>query len=123
MDSTFKCSSKQFSQIYSIHADFGSTDEETDVNPVVFALFPNKKKETYIRLFRLIPQAVPEWKLERANEILKWRPYLRFVKYSSRFYFLQHRPYAGSHPAERYVMSLVRFVGYSDAWLDTQLRD
>ena len=54
-------------RIYSIHADFVSTDEETNVNPIVFALLPNKKKETYIRLFQLIRKTVPEWNPETVN--------------------------------------------------------
>lgn len=40
---TFK-SCKQFYQIYTMHVDIGSTDEETEVILVIFALFPNKKK-------------------------------------------------------------------------------
>lgn len=67
MDGTFKSCSKQFTQIYSIHADFGSTDEETNINPVLFALLPNKKKETYIRMLRLIRAAVPGWNPETVN--------------------------------------------------------
>lgn len=67
MDGTFKSASKQFRQIYSIHADLGSTNEETNVKPAVFALLPNKKTETYIRLFRLICNAVPEWNPRTIN--------------------------------------------------------
>lgn len=66
-DGTFKSCSKQFTQIYSIHADFGSTDEETNINPDLFALLPNKKKETYIRMLRLIRAAVPGWNPETVN--------------------------------------------------------
>lgn len=43
MDGTFKSCSKQFTQIYTIHADFGSSKEETNIHPVAFALLPNKK--------------------------------------------------------------------------------
>lgn len=67
MDGTFKSSTKQFSQIYSIHADFGSSTEETNIYPVVFALLPNKKKETYVRLFQLILNAVPNWTPRQVN--------------------------------------------------------
>lgn len=67
MDGTFKSSSKQFSQIYSIHADFGSSEEETNIYPVAFALLPDKKKETYVKLFRLIIQAIPNWKPKKVN--------------------------------------------------------
>lgn len=67
MDGTFKSSSKQFSQIYSIHADFGSSTEETNIYPVAFAFLPNKKKETYLRLFQLILQAIPSWTPRQVN--------------------------------------------------------
>lgn len=67
MDGTFKSTSKQFSQIYTIHADFGSSNDETNICPIVFALLPNKKKQTYTRLFRLLLQAVPEWRPENIN--------------------------------------------------------
>lgn len=62
MDGTFKSCSKQFNQIYTIHADYGSSEVETNIHPVVFALLPNKKKATYVRVFRHVLQAVPEWK-------------------------------------------------------------
>lgn len=61
MDGTFKSCSKQFTQLYTVHADLGGRDDETNVVPVIFALLPNKKKETYVRLFRLIKESVPQW--------------------------------------------------------------
>lgn len=61
MDGTFKSCSKQFYQIYTIHADLGSSENESNIHPVVFAFLPNKKKETYLRLFRIILEHVPEW--------------------------------------------------------------
>lgn len=67
MDGTFKSCSKQFAQIYTIHADFDSTEEETNVHPVTFALLPNKKKESYVRMFRLILDEIPEWKPQKIN--------------------------------------------------------
>lgn len=67
MDGTFKSCSKQFAQIYTIHADLGGQDNETNVFPVVFALLPNKKVETYVRLFRLITEAVPQWNPMKIN--------------------------------------------------------
>ena len=67
MDGTFKSSCKQFAQIYSIHADYGSSTEETNVYPVAFCLLPNKKKETYARLFQLILKAIPNWTPRRVN--------------------------------------------------------
>lgn len=67
MDGTFKSCSKQFAQIYTIHADFESKGEETNVHPVIFALLPNKKRETYVRMFRLILDVIPEWKPQKIN--------------------------------------------------------
>lgn len=67
MDGTFKSSSKQFAQIYSIHADYGSTYDETNIYPVAFALLPNKKKETYVRLFQLLHKGIPNWTPRRVN--------------------------------------------------------
>lgn len=67
MDGTFKSCSKQFAQVYTVHADLGGPSNETNVFPVVFALLPNKKKETYVRLFHLIKEAVPQWCPSRVN--------------------------------------------------------
>lgn len=67
IDGTFKSVSKQFSQLYTIHVDLGSTESETNVAPVVFALLPDKKKTTYIRLFRAILREVPEWAPETVS--------------------------------------------------------
>lgn len=61
MDGTFRSCSAQFSQLYTIHVDLGSTLEETNVVPVIFALLPNKRKETYVRMFRMILEEVPNW--------------------------------------------------------------
>lgn len=61
MDGTFKSCSKQFKQIYTIHADYGSSEEVTNIHPVLFALLPNKTKDTYVRLFLCIIQVIPEW--------------------------------------------------------------
>lgn len=67
MDGTFKSSSNQFKQIYTIHADLGSTATETNVAAVAFALLPNKKKETYVRMLQMILREVPDWKPETIN--------------------------------------------------------
>jgi hypothetical protein len=50
MDGTFKSCSTQFTQVglYTIHVDLGSTLAETNALPIIFALLPNKKKETYV---------------------------------------------------------------------------
>ena len=67
MDGTFKTSSSQFSQLYMIHADLGSTSEETNITPVIFALLPNKATETYTRLLNIIKNEIPEWNPNEIN--------------------------------------------------------
>lgn len=64
MDGTFKSCSKQYCQVYTIHADLGSSLEETRTIPVVYALLPNKKQDTYMRLFTSIKNKVPKWNPE-----------------------------------------------------------
>lgn len=61
IDGTFKSSSKQFGQLFVIHADLGSSWEETNTIPAVYALLPNKKRETYDRFFKAIKTNVPGW--------------------------------------------------------------
>lgn len=59
MDGTLKSSIKQFTQVNTIHANVGSSRDETNVHPIiVFALLPNKTMNLYNRLFNLIRQAV-----------------------------------------------------------------
>ena len=53
MDGTFKLCPKIFYQIYTIHAP-----NNNQVFPYVFALWPNKNKVTYNRLFREVRNAV-----------------------------------------------------------------
>ena len=60
-DGTFKCCSKLFSQLYSIHVDLGSTLEATNIVPVVYAFMPDRKLSTYERLFKCIKLKIPEW--------------------------------------------------------------
>ena len=62
MDGTFKSCSKQFNQIYTIHIDIGSTPEETNKIPLLFALLSNKTKETYNILFSSVKNKLPNWK-------------------------------------------------------------
>lgn len=60
-DGTFKSCSKQFTQLYSIHADIGSNLTTTSIVPVVYALLPDKSANTYKRLFSLIKSHFPNW--------------------------------------------------------------
>lgn len=61
VDGTFKSCSKQFHQLYTIHVDIGSTHQETNVIPVIYALLPNKKRNTYVRFIELVKTHIPEW--------------------------------------------------------------
>ena len=61
VDGTFKSSSKQFGQLFIIHADLGSSWKETNTIPAVYALLPNKKRETYDRFFKAVKNNVPGW--------------------------------------------------------------
>lgn len=61
MDGTFKSASKQFCQIYTIHADMSSSESETNVIPLFYALLAVKKFTTYHRLFEILKEIVPSW--------------------------------------------------------------
>ena len=47
--------------MYTNHADFGSSKDETNIYPVALALLPNKIRETYVRIFRHVLETIPEW--------------------------------------------------------------
>lgn len=47
IDCTFKSASKQFSQMYTIDADFQRLNDEIDLHPVVSAILPCKKTHVY----------------------------------------------------------------------------
>ncbi|XP_061723753.1 uncharacterized protein LOC133529973 [Cydia pomonella] len=53
-DGTFKRVPKPFKQLFSLHMDVGSTDETTNIVPMVYALLPDKTKKTYERLFHIL---------------------------------------------------------------------
>lgn len=67
VDGTFKSCSRQFAQLYTMHVDLGSSNEETNVVPILYALLPNKKKGTYVRMLQTIVKEVPLWKPESMN--------------------------------------------------------
>lgn len=56
IDATFKAAPKPFYELLTILVDLNSCDEMTSVMGVIYALLPNKKQETYERLFDLIKQ-------------------------------------------------------------------
>lgn len=49
-DGTFKRAAKTFSQIYTLHAEIGSTTSHPNIVPIVYCLLPDKKQATYERL-------------------------------------------------------------------------
>lgn len=57
-DGTFKCCSPPFNQLYTIHADIGSTNETNNIVPAAYALLDNKKQETYEILLQLIKSQI-----------------------------------------------------------------
>lgn len=60
-DGTFKICPKPFYQLYTIHGDLGSSEETSNVVPLVYALLLNKKQATYEILFQIIKSQVPDW--------------------------------------------------------------
>ncbi|XP_026728382.1 uncharacterized protein LOC113494297 [Trichoplusia ni] len=60
-DGTFKICPKAFYQLFTIHADIGSTEEFVNVIPILYALLPDKKLDTYQILFEIIKSQLPEW--------------------------------------------------------------
>lgn len=50
-----------------MHVDLRSSNEETNVVPILYALLPNKKKGTYVRMLQTIVKEVPLWKPESMN--------------------------------------------------------
>lgn len=61
MDGTFKSCCPLFDQLYTIHVDLGSTMEETQIIPVIYALLPNRKEATYKRFFEIILSKVEKF--------------------------------------------------------------
>lgn len=54
LDGTFKKVPNPYIQLYTIHGDIGSNNEYTKVVPCMYALLPNKRQETYHKLFQII---------------------------------------------------------------------
>lgn len=52
MDGTFRVVPRLFGQLYTIHAEFLG-----EIMPMCYFLLPNKSRETYVRLFRLMEDA------------------------------------------------------------------
>lgn len=56
-DGTFDVPSP-FSQLFTVHADIDSSDEVTNIVPILYALLPDKNKKTYERLFNIIKRDI-----------------------------------------------------------------
>lgn len=52
---------KPFIQLFTIHGDLGSTASSNNILPLVYALLPNKKEKTYLRLFEMLKCRLPNW--------------------------------------------------------------
>lgn len=60
-DGTFKSCTPPFVQIYTIHGDTGSTEDHTNIIPLVYSLMSNRTTESYKILFSVIKAQIPEW--------------------------------------------------------------
>lgn len=60
-DGTFQICPPPFYQLFSIHADFGSTVNHSRVFPMIYALLPNKKVHTYVTMLKLIKKELPSF--------------------------------------------------------------
>lgn len=53
-DGTFKTTPKPYYQLFTIHCDIGSSEEQTNIIPVAFALLMNKTQVVYEKLFYIL---------------------------------------------------------------------
>ncbi|KAL0880256.1 hypothetical protein ABMA27_002713 [Loxostege sticticalis] len=60
-DATFNCSPPPFLQLFTIHAELGSTASTTNTKPIIYALLSDKKTETYTALFNILKSQFPNW--------------------------------------------------------------
>lgn len=60
-DGTFQSCPKPFIQLYSIHGDLGSNEEQTRIVPLFYVLLNRKNEETYTTLFRLLKSHISDW--------------------------------------------------------------
>ncbi|KAG8175298.1 hypothetical protein JTE90_027112 [Oedothorax gibbosus] len=56
VDGTFKSCPGQFTQLYTIHVDLGSNDQEVNIVVAAFALLQRKDTATYERLFSVLKE-------------------------------------------------------------------
>lgn len=61
-DGTFKSCPKPFNQIYTMHGNFKSTQNETNIIPLIYAFMTRRDAKSYEILFSLIKSEIPDWK-------------------------------------------------------------
>ncbi|KAL0818920.1 hypothetical protein ABMA28_008228 [Loxostege sticticalis] len=62
------CSEEGREQLYTIHVDLGSSDDDNmNIIPTVYALLLDKKQATYETLFRLLKSQVPEFEPQKVT--------------------------------------------------------
>jgi hypothetical protein len=61
-DGTFKSCPHPFTQLYTLHGDLGSSQQTTNIVPLVYALMNKKSTEAYTALFSIVKSQIPEWK-------------------------------------------------------------
>jgi hypothetical protein len=61
IDGTFRICPEPFLQLVTIHCDLESTMDYTNIVPLVYALLPNKKKDTYMILLDLLKTRIRDW--------------------------------------------------------------
>lgn len=60
-DGTFQSAPVPFYQLYTIHGNFGSTSEITNIVPLIYCLMSDKTEESYVVLFKMIKAQCPHW--------------------------------------------------------------
>lgn len=63
-DGTFKVCPLPFYQLYTIHGDLGSTDDSTNIVPLIYAIMSEKTEKSYTILFTVIKAQITEWQPE-----------------------------------------------------------
>ncbi|CAK1591836.1 unnamed protein product [Parnassius mnemosyne] len=60
-DGTFEITPLPFLQLYTIHCDLDSSQQTTNIIPVIYAFLPDKRTETYVTLLQLIKSQITNW--------------------------------------------------------------
>ncbi|KAL0882614.1 hypothetical protein ABMA27_001051 [Loxostege sticticalis] len=60
-DGTFKSCCFPFYQLYTIHGDHGSTNDQTHIVPLLYVLMSDKTQKSYNIVFSMIKSIIPMW--------------------------------------------------------------